>query len=216
MIHHRIQHRLLQVALHNHCKKAGNLAMLTSHQNPAPPLFPSSFFFFKRHRLLQVALHINYFNKPDLQRQVVRIILMVPVYALVSWASLRYVSARRWLAPLCEVYEAVVLYSFHCYLTTYLRYKTGDYPAWCAQLPPQAPLPPLNGKLGQLLGMRTITDGEDFMARMRTVRALANSAPVLWLMFGVDVSAEARCYSPLLTVIHRCCLTWNVGMTLFF
>lgn len=115
----------------------------------------------------QIALHLNYYNEPELQRHVVRIILMVPIYAMVSWLSLRWLSCRRWLEPLRECYEAVVLYSFYCYLISYLRLHTGSYDEWVAQLPPQHPQRPLNNRLGRMIGVKTIERGEDFMHAMR-------------------------------------------------
>jgi Organic solute transporter Ostalpha len=119
---------------------------------------------------VQIALHVKHYNAPELQRHVVRIICMVPIYALVSWLSLRFSSARRWLSPLRECYEAVVLYSFLCYLIGCLQRKTGDYGAWLANLQPQEPMWPFRGWLGQALGVRTISNGADFMHAMRQVR----------------------------------------------
>ena len=122
---------------------------------------------------LQIALHVNHYNAPELQRHVVRIICMVPIYALVSWLSLRFYSARRWLSPIRECYESFVLYSFIQYLIGSLRRKTGDYNAWLATLPPQEPVWPFNTQFGGLFGFRTIHDGADFMHAMRQVRLAA-------------------------------------------
>lgn len=119
---------------------------------------------------LQVALHVSYYNVPELQRHIVRIIFMVPIYAFVSWFSLRWSSCRRWLSPARECYEAVVLYSFYCYLITCLQRKSGDYAAWLRNLPPQEPMWPFNSDLGRLLNVKTIHDGERFMFVMRRVR----------------------------------------------
>ena len=114
-------------------------------------------------------MHLEYYNQPELQRQVVRIILMVPIYALVSWSCLKFLDARRWLEPMREVYEAVVLYSFHTYLVTYLKMKTGDYDLWLLEMPPQLPLPPFQGRLGRIVRMQPITDGHQFMRMVRKV-----------------------------------------------
>lgn len=119
---------------------------------------------------MQVALHVSHYNEPRLQRHVVRILLMVPIYALVSWTSLRFNGCRRWLTPLRECYEAVVLYSFLSYLVECLQLKSGDYQGWLAQLPPQAPLRPFDGWLGRALGVATIEDGPRFMYKMKQVR----------------------------------------------
>ena len=123
------------------------------------------------HRV-QIALHVKHYNAPELQRHVVRIICMVPIYALVSWLSLRFSSARRWLSPLRECYEAVVLYSFLQYLIGCLQRKSGDYAAWLAALPPQEPMWPLHGALGRAVGVHTIDHGADFMKAMQKARSL--------------------------------------------
>jgi hypothetical protein len=95
---------------------------------------------------------------------------MVPIYALVSWLSLRFISARRWLSPLRECYESVALYSFLRYLIECLQIRTGDYEAWLEALPPQEPMWPLRGLLGRVFGVHTIEHGADFMHAMRRVR----------------------------------------------
>jgi hypothetical protein len=96
---------------------------------------------------------------------------MVPIYALVSWLSLRFITARHWLSPLRECYEAVALYSFLCYLIESLRIKTGNYEGWLEALPPQEPVWPLRGVIGRLFGVHTIERGADFMSAMRRVRS---------------------------------------------
>ena len=110
----------------------------------------------------------------------VRITLMVPIYAMVSWFSLRWSSCRRWLSPARECYEAVVLYSFYSYVIAYLEDKTGDYAAWLARLPPQKPLPPLTGKIGEFFDVKPIENGEYFMKQMKRVcRLLAGLLAIL-------------------------------------
>lgn len=41
---------------------------------------------------------------------------MVPVHAITSWVSLRFITAHVWLSPLRDCYEAFVIYSFFMYL----------------------------------------------------------------------------------------------------
>jgi hypothetical protein len=134
--------------------------------------------------VLQISIHVSHYNEPELQRHVVRIILMVPIYALVSWFSLRWNRCRRWLSPARECYEAVVLYSFYCYLITSLQKKSGDYHAWIAALPPQHPIWPLNGTFGRFFGVHTIHNGPDFMHAMRQARppslASCSRSNILW------------------------------------
>lgn len=42
----------------------------------------------------QVAMHLEYYNRPRLQLRVIRILWMVPIYAVDSWMSLRFKEAR--------------------------------------------------------------------------------------------------------------------------
>lgn len=65
--------------------------------------------------------HYVYFTKPHLQRHVIRILLMVPVHAIASWISLRFISPHIWLAAIRDCYEAFVIYSFFMYLVNYLQ-----------------------------------------------------------------------------------------------
>ena len=40
--------------------------------------------------IYEVAMHLEYFSRPKLQIRVIRILWMVPIYALDSWAALRF------------------------------------------------------------------------------------------------------------------------------
>jgi len=48
------------------------------------------------------------YRKPLLQRYVVRILLMVPIYSASSWASLVSIQAAFWIGPLRDVYEVCI------------------------------------------------------------------------------------------------------------
>eukprot|EP01097_Dermamoeba_algensis_P007846 TRINITY_DN5052_c0_g1_i1.p1 TRINITY_DN5052_c0_g1~~TRINITY_DN5052_c0_g1_i1.p1 ORF type:complete len:748 (-),score=121.48 TRINITY_DN5052_c0_g1_i1:114-2357(-) len=56
--------------------------------------------------------HVKNYNYPDAQRCIVRIILMVPIYSINSWLSLRFAEARVYLNLFRDCYEAYVLYNF--------------------------------------------------------------------------------------------------------
>lgn len=70
--------------------------------------------------LYEVALHLEYYSRPALQRHIIRILLMPPIYALDSWFCLRFISARTVLTPIRECYEAYTIYNFFMYLIRYL------------------------------------------------------------------------------------------------
>ncbi|KDD73924.1 organic solute transporter Ostalpha [Helicosporidium sp. ATCC 50920] len=85
--------------------------------------------------IYEVAMHLEHYNRPRLQIRVVRILCMVPIYALDSWLSLRFVDARFFLDPLRECYEAFVIYNFYAYLMAYLEDEFGDVDAYYAGKP---------------------------------------------------------------------------------
>lgn len=64
--------------------------------------------------------HLLHYDKPELQRYVVRILWMVPIYAVESWFSLRFKEYHVHLKVLREAYESFVIYSFLSFLLSYL------------------------------------------------------------------------------------------------
>ncbi|KAF1850755.1 DUF300-domain-containing protein [Cucurbitaria berberidis CBS 394.84] len=59
-----------------------------------------------------VWLQTKNYRKPVLQRYVVRILLMVPIYSAASWASLVSITAASYVEPFRDVYEAFTIYTF--------------------------------------------------------------------------------------------------------
>ncbi|KAL4427830.1 hypothetical protein ABPG75_001919 [Micractinium tetrahymenae] len=80
--------------------------------------------------IYEVAMHLEYYNRPKLQLRVVRILWMVPIYAVDSWLSLRFKEARFYIDPVRECYEAFVIYQFFMYLVAYLEDEYGDISAY--------------------------------------------------------------------------------------
>ncbi|KAG2413484.1 hypothetical protein HFD88_002673 [Aspergillus terreus] len=66
-----------------------------------------------------LSLFKNY-RKPLLQRYVVRILLMVPIYAAASWTSIVSLKASLWLDPIRDIYEAFTIYTFFQLLINFL------------------------------------------------------------------------------------------------
>ncbi len=60
--------------------------------------------------------HLTNWYMPDIQKFVVRIIWMVPIYSIQSWLSLRFHNARIYIDTLRDLYEAYVIQSFLYYL----------------------------------------------------------------------------------------------------
>lgn len=80
----------------------------------------------------QITQHLVYFNKPYLQKYIVRILWMVPIYSMNAWIAMVVPKAGVYLDVCREAYEAFVIYSFMKYLLNYLHYdlnlqQTIDY-----------------------------------------------------------------------------------------
>eukprot|EP00051_Salpingoeca_urceolata_P013333 m.167184 g.167184 ORF g.167184 m.167184 type:complete len:413 (+) comp17765_c0_seq4:315-1553(+) len=73
----------------------------------------------------QIAQHFAHWNRPRLQRHVVRILWMVPIYAINSWLALRFDGAAIYLDTVRECYEAYVIYNFFAFLMEFLHQRPG-------------------------------------------------------------------------------------------
>ena len=71
--------------------------------------------------MYQILQHLLHYTVPQHQKYIVRVLLMVPVYALDSWFALRFVGLSVVVALIRECYEAYVLYSFFLLLVNYLE-----------------------------------------------------------------------------------------------
>jgi Organic solute transporter Ostalpha len=63
-----------------------------------------------------VYLHFTHWYMPGVQKYVIRILFMVPIYAIQSWLSLRFHHARLYIDTIRDLYEAFVIASFVYYL----------------------------------------------------------------------------------------------------
>lgn len=68
-----------------------------------------------------ISQHFRHWNQPDLQKYIVRILLMIPVYSVDSFLALRFVDIYIYIDAIRECYEAYVIYNFYMYLLTYLK-----------------------------------------------------------------------------------------------
>jgi hypothetical protein len=69
---------------------------------------------------ISIWLQTKNYRKPLLQRYVVRILLMVPIYSIASWSSMISLKAAFWLDPIRDIYEAFTIYTFFQLLINYL------------------------------------------------------------------------------------------------
>ena len=88
--------------------------------------------------------HFTHWYMPNVQKYVIRILWMVPLYAVQSWLSLRFKEARIYIDTIRDFYEAFVIASFVYYLIELLggqdalvrtlRQKAQDHPDEAAHL----------------------------------------------------------------------------------
>lgn len=67
-----------------------------------------------------IVMHLTHWNKPNIQKYVVRIIWMVPIYSVESWLALRFKDFALYIETLRECYEAYVIFSFLYFLIALL------------------------------------------------------------------------------------------------
>lgn len=65
--------------------------------------------------------HMLHYQNPNLQRYCIRIIFMVPIYAIESWFALRFRKRAQYWETLRECYEAYAIYSFYKLMESYLE-----------------------------------------------------------------------------------------------
>ncbi|CAG8559183.1 5316_t:CDS:2, partial [Funneliformis mosseae] len=70
--------------------------------------------------IFSVWSHFKHYRKPSLQRYVVRIIIMVPIYSISSYISLASTNAALYVDGIRDIYEAFVIYCFFNLLVNYL------------------------------------------------------------------------------------------------
>ncbi len=74
---------------------------------------------FSMYGIVQHALN---YSKPHLQKYIIRILFMVPIYALNSWIVLKFPKTSIYLDTIRECYEAFVIYNFMMYLIHFLKW----------------------------------------------------------------------------------------------
>ncbi|OAA56629.1 hypothetical protein SPI_07636 [Niveomyces insectorum RCEF 264] len=70
--------------------------------------------------IISIWLQLKNYRKPLLQRYVVRILLMVPIYSIASFSSMISMTAAQFLDPIRDIYEAFTIYTFFQLLINYL------------------------------------------------------------------------------------------------
>ncbi|KAH8024768.1 hypothetical protein HPB51_001182 [Rhipicephalus microplus] len=69
----------------------------------------------------EIIQHILNYTKPHLQKHIIRILWMVPIYSLNCWLALTWPKTGIYLDTIRECYEAYVIYNFMVFLLNFLH-----------------------------------------------------------------------------------------------
>ncbi|KAK2776859.1 DUF300 domain-containing protein [Colletotrichum kahawae] len=116
------------------------------------------------------------YRKPLLQRYVIRILLMVPIYSVASWTSMVSITAASFLDPIRDIYEAFTIYTFFQLLINYL----GGERALIIMTHGREPVHHL-WPMNHVLARVDISDPHTFLAIKRGILQYAWLKPVLAL-----------------------------------
>ena len=68
----------------------------------------------------EIIMHLRHYYMPNVQKFVVRILWMVPLYSIQSWLGLRFHESSLYIESLRDLYESYVLASFLYYIVELL------------------------------------------------------------------------------------------------
>ncbi|KAF7710089.1 transmembrane protein 184C [Silurus meridionalis] len=102
--------------------------------------------------------HLVHYTQPELQKPIIRILWMVPIYSLDSWIALKYPKIAIYVDTCRECYEAYVIYNFMIFLLNYLEKQYPNLVQMLGAQEQQKHLPPLcccpSWPMGEVLLLR--------------------------------------------------------------
>ncbi|VEU19606.1 DEKNAAC100754 [Brettanomyces naardenensis] len=128
-----------------------------------------------------ICLHLTNYRKLFEQRLIVRILLVVPMFAVTCYISLLNYSVGLFFEPIREIYEAFVIYTFYKLLVLLL----GGERAIIRQAqnkPPTSHFFPVNVVLGSI----DISDPKHFLTIKRCILQYVWVKPLLYISIGVS------------------------------
>ncbi|XP_075055084.1 transmembrane protein 184C isoform X2 [Mixophyes fleayi] len=87
--------------------------------------------------------HLVHYTQPELQKPIIRILWMVPIYSVDSWIALKYPDIAIYVDTCRECYEAYVIYNFMIFLLNYLTNRCPNLALVLEAKDQQRHLPPL-------------------------------------------------------------------------
>lgn len=87
--------------------------------------------------------HLVHYTQPELQKPIIRILWMVPIFSVDSWVALKYPDIAIYVDTCRECYEAYVIYNFMIFLLNYLTNRCPNLALVLEAKDQQRHLPPL-------------------------------------------------------------------------
>ncbi|EEQ92440.2 uncharacterized protein BDCG_07560 [Blastomyces dermatitidis ER-3] len=126
--------------------------------------------------LISIWLQTKNYRKPLLQRYVVRILLMVPIYSISSWVSIISLKTSAFIVPIRDIYEAFTIYTFFQLLINLVGGERALIVMTHGRAPVQHAWP-----LNHFLRKVDISDPHTFLAIKRGILQYAWLKPILAL-----------------------------------
>ena len=126
--------------------------------------------------LVSIWFQSKNYRKPLLQRYVIRILIMVPIYAIASWGSIMSLTASLYLDPIRDVYEAFTIYTFLQLLVNFLGGERSLIIMMVGRRPVNHPWP-----LNHCFNKVDISDPHTFLAIKRGILQYTWLKPILSL-----------------------------------
>lgn len=76
------------------------------------------------HSLWNIVQHLRFYNDPKKQKWIVRVLLIIPLYAIVSWLGIKYKHEALYMSVVRDCYEAFVIY---CFMMLIVELMGGEY-----------------------------------------------------------------------------------------
>ncbi|CAH8588547.1 unnamed protein product [Schistosoma haematobium] len=160
---------------------------------------------------------INYTN-PLLQRHIIRILWMVPIYAADAWLALIFPSFAIYFDTLRECYEAYVIYNFLAFLLNYLRSEFPDLRCVIEQKPQMKHLPPFCFLNSWKMGRVFIDHCRHGALQYTVIRPLTTAIALICEMVGVygEGDFNFRHAFLYLTIINNVSQIWALYCLVMF
>ncbi|KAK9446698.1 organic solute transporter Ostalpha-domain-containing protein [Limtongia smithiae] len=128
--------------------------------------------------LISIYMHAKNYRKPLLQRFVVRIQFLIPIYSFACWVGLAAPRLALFIDPIRDVYEAFVIYQFFWLLTNFLGGERNLIITMYGHPSREHIFPPLRKCLPKI----DISDPHTFLAIKRGILQYAWIKPVLAIL----------------------------------